>query len=257
MFRTLGWLAALALLLLAASSAAAEVKTRMITFKAGDEEVKGFLAEPTGKGPYPAIVVIQEWWGLSDWIKNNAKRLAEQGYVCLAPDLYRGKVTTEMRVARELMMGLSNDRALRVLKGAVSSLAARDNVDKDRLGSIGWCMGGGYSLQLAIHDSRIKACAMCYGRVVTDADKLKSLKATVLGVFGEEDGGIPPAQVQKFEKALKEAGKKVYRIEEFKAGHGFMRPPSISQKNDAFVPKEAKRAWQDVDIFFATTLKGK
>src|SRR5262249_54094115 len=191
--------AALLLAVTAAPCLGAEVKTSDITFKSGDEEVKGFLAEPDGKGPFPAIVVIQEWWGLTDWIKDNAKRLAGQGYVALAPDLYRGKVADDPAVARQLMMGLPRDRSLRDLKGAVDALAARPNVQKDHLGSIGWCMGGGYSLQLALADERIKACAMCYGTPVTDADKLKSLQATVLGIFGEEDKGIPPETVHKFE----------------------------------------------------------
>ena len=98
------------------------MKTKEITFKSGDEQIKGFLAEPDGKGPFPAIVVIQEWWGLSDWIKDNAKRLAGQGYVCLAPDLYRGKVTEDRQVASQLLKGLPRDRAVRNLKAAVNAL---------------------------------------------------------------------------------------------------------------------------------------
>ena len=251
-----GLVAAGLLLALAASPAFAAVKTREVTLKSGNEEFKGFLAEPEGKGPFPGVVVIQEWWGLTDWIKDNAKRLADQGYVALAPDLYRGKATDDPMVAGQLAKGLPQDRALRDLKAAADYLARRDNVDKDRLGSIGWCMGGGYSLQLALSDPRIKACAMCYGRPETDAAKLKPLRATVLGIFGEEDRGIPPDMVHKFEAALKEAGKKVDRIEEFKAGHGFMRP-SGETRNPAYREDEAKKAWRDIDNFFAKTLKGK
>ena len=246
-----------ALLALAAGPARAAVKTSDITFKSGSEEAKGFLAEPDGKGPFPAVVVIQEWWGLTDWIKENAKRLAEQGYVALAPDLYRGQVATDPMMAQRLMRGLPADRAVRDLKGAVDALAARANVDKARLGSIGWCMGGGYSLQLALADPRIKACTICYGRVVTDPARLKPLQATVLGIFGEEDRGIPPADVEKFEAALKEAGKKVERIHELKAGHGFMRPGEGDMKNPAYRAAPAKEAWQDIDQFFAKTLKAK
>jgi carboxymethylenebutenolidase len=253
----LAFLAILAVLSVAAASAFAEVKTRTITLKSGDEEIKAFLAEPSDQGPHPGIVVIQEWWGLSDWIKDNAKRLAEQGYVALAPDLYRGKVTTDPNKARELITGLPRDRALRDLKAAVDALADRKNVDKGRLGSIGWCMGGGYSLQLALSDERIKACAICYGGVVTDPAKLKPLQATILGIFGEEDRGIPPEAVNKFEQALKNAEKKVYRIEEFKAGHGFMRPNSEALKNPAYREDEANKAWKQVDAFFAKTLKEK
>ncbi len=220
------------LMTLSAPAWAAEtkVKTSDITFKSGDEEIKGFLAEPEGNGPFPAIVVIQEWWGLTDWIKDNAKRLAAQGYVTLAPDLYRGKVAEDMQTASVLRKGMPNDRALRDLKGAVDTLVAKGNVNKERIGSIGWCMGGQYSLQLALHDNRIKACTMCYGAVVTDPDMLKPLNATVLGIFGKQDRGIPPEQVEKFEAALKNAGKNIEAIKEFDAGHGFMRRTTPAAK---------------------------
>jgi carboxymethylenebutenolidase len=248
------WAAAL-LLPLAAGAARADVKTSDITFKSGDEEIKGFLAEPEGKGPFPAVVVIQEWWGLNDWIKDNAKRLAAQGYVALAPDLYRGKVTEDRKTASELLKGLPRDRALRDLRAAVGVLAGRDNVKKDRVGSIGWCMGGGYSLQLALNDDRVKACVICYGPVVAEADRLKTIQATVLGVFGEEDKGIPPSDVKAFEEALKKAGKSVERIHLYKAGHGFMRPMNGPMKNPEYREAEAKDAWQQIDKFLAKTLK--
>jgi carboxymethylenebutenolidase len=258
MRRTLGLATALALLVLGTTAARADVKTSDITFKSGDAEVKGFLAEPEGKGPFPAIVVIQEWWGLTDWIKDNAKRFAGQGYVALAPDLYHGKVTDDPAVAGQLLKGLDKDRAVRDLKAAVDALAARDNVQKDDLGSIGWCMGGGYSLKLALADNRIKACVMCYGPPVTDPAELKSLNATLLGIFGAQDMGIKPETVQKFEVALQQDRKKVEGIREFDAGHGFMRPSNGPGKdNPAYNETEAKKAWQDVDAFFAKTLKGK
>jgi carboxymethylenebutenolidase len=241
----------------AVPAAAAEVKTSDVTFKSGDDEVKGFLAEPEGKGPFPAVVVIQEWWGLTDWIKDNAKHLAAQGYVALAPDLYRGKVATDPKMAQKLMMGLPRERAVRDLKGAVDALAERPNVDRSKVGSIGWCMGGGYSLQLALADPRVKACAVCYGRPVTEAKMLESLQASVLGIFGEEDRGIPPDTVMKFEAALKDAGKKVVGMHEYKAGHGFMRPGSGDQKNPAYNEEAAKKAWQEIDGFFAKGLTGK
>ncbi len=247
----------LAFLVVLAGPVLADVKSKEITFKSGDEQIKGFLAEPDGKGPFPAIVVIQEWWGLSDWIKDNAKRLAAQGYVCLAPDLYRGKVTEDRKVASQLLKGLPRDRAIRDLKAAVDVLAGMDNVKKNRIGSIGWCMGGGYSLQLALHDSRVRACVICYGAVVTDAEKLKPLDAAVLGIFGEQDKGIPPASVKEFAAALKTAGKKVDQIKFFPAGHGFMRPSSATNQNPAYNEAAAKQAWQLIDKFFARELAGK
>jgi carboxymethylenebutenolidase len=250
-------LAAVLLLALAAAPALAEVKTMDITFKSGEEEIKGFLAEPEGSGPFPGIVVIQEWWGLNDWIKDNAKHFAAKGYVALAPDLYHGKVTDNPSVARQLMSGLPRDRAIRDLKATADALAARDNVRKDHLGCIGWCMGGGYSLQLALHDPNIQACAMCYGAGITDPDKLQPLHATVLGIFGEEDKGIRAQDVRAFEDALKKAGKKVAGIHFYEAGHGFMRPSNGPSKNPEYRESAAKDAWKKIDQFFAQTLARK
>jgi carboxymethylenebutenolidase len=246
-------LAVLAALVLVGQTMAAEIKTRDITFKSGADDVKGYLAVPEGKGPFPAIVVIQEWWGLTDWIKENARHFAKEGYVALAPDLYRGKATNDPAVARKLMQGLPPDRALGDLKAAVDALAKMDNVDKAKIGSIGWCMGGGYSLGLARKDKRVMACVICYGRVETDPDALKTLNAKVLGIFGKEDKGIPIDSVRKFGKAMKKADKKVASLNEYDAGHGFMRPG----KNPAYQAREAKRAWEAIDKFFAQELKGK
>jgi carboxymethylenebutenolidase len=253
MRRTIRLSAAVLLLLLAARTAGAAVKGSNVSFKSGDADVKGYLAVPEGKGPFPAVVVIQEWWGLTDWIKQNARHFAEQGYVALAPDLYRGKVAKDPKTAMKLMKGLPRDRAQRDLKAAVSYLAKHEKVNKDRIGSIGWCMGGGYSLSLALADERVTACAICYGRVVTSSEALKPLHATILGVFGKKDEGIPPEQVAEFKDALKKAGKKVEGIHEYDAGHGFMRP---GKSNRAYNAREAKAAWKVIDKFFAKTLKG-
>lgn len=249
-------LAAALLAVLVGGTAMGEVKTSDVTIKSGDEQIKGFLAEPDGKGPFPAIVVIQEWWGLNDWIKENAKRLAAQGYVALAPDLYRGKVTDDPTVAGQLLKGLPKDRAVRDLKGAVDFLVAKENVQKGKIGSIGWCMGGMYSLQIAIDDPRVKAYVMCYGRGVTDADTLKKINGTLLGIFGEDDKGIPADGVRDFEKALKGAGKKVDQVKIYKsAGHGFMRPANGTKPNPEYREEAAKDAWMQIDKFFAKELK--
>jgi carboxymethylenebutenolidase len=241
----------------AARGAEEKVVTQEVTFKSGDDEVKGYLAMPEGKGPFPAIVIIQEWWGLTDWIKENAEHFAKQGYIALAPDLYRGKVARDMKTASKLSSGLPRDRAVRDLKAATSYLASHERVKKDRLGSIGWCMGGMYSLQLALNDKRITACAICYGRVVTMPEQVKPLNATILGVFGKEDMGIKVEDVEAFEQALKKAGKKVEAIKFYEAGHGFMRPGSGDMKNPAYRAGEAKKAWAAIDRFFAKTLKDK
>ena len=248
-------LVGLALLLLAAP-AQAQVKTMDITIKSGNEDIKAFVAIPDGKGPFPGIVVIQEWWGLNDWIKENAKRFASKGYVAIAPDLYRGKVTDDPKVAGQLRKGMPMDRAIRDLQGALDKLGSMDNVEKGSIGSIGWCMGGQLSLQLALNDPRIKACVMCYGAVVTDPEKLKTLSARILGVFGEDDMGIKAADVREFEAALKKADKQVEKINIYKgAGHGFMRPMNGATKNPEYREAAANDAWMQIDAFFAKSLK--
>src|SRR3954453_13503681 len=137
--------AALAILTVAAWPAAAwaDVTTKTVKLTSGKDEIDAFLAVPEGKGPFPGVVVIQEWWGLNDWIKDQAKHLAKQGYVALAPDLYRGKVATDRQAAMALSKGMPQDRAMRDLKAATDFLAKHDSVKKEKLGVIGWCMGGG------------------------------------------------------------------------------------------------------------------
>ena len=129
------------------ASVAAEGKA--VSYKSGDETVNGILYTPAGKGPFPALIVIHEWWGLNDWVKQQAEKLAGQGYVALAVDLYRGKVADNPDLAHELMRGLPEDRATRDVRAAYDFLASQASVKKDRIGSIGWCMGGGYSLDTA------------------------------------------------------------------------------------------------------------
>src|ERR1700690_1951722 len=130
-------------LLLSASVAAFAVEGKAVSYKSGDETGSGILYTPAGKGPFPALNVIHEWWGLNDWVKQQSGKLADQGYVALAVDLYRGKVADNPEMAHELMRGVPGDRATRDLRAAYDFLAAQANVRKDRVGSIGWCMGGG------------------------------------------------------------------------------------------------------------------
>jgi carboxymethylenebutenolidase len=238
--------------------ASADIKLTNLKLKSGETEFRAVLAMPDGPGPFPAIVVIQEWWGLNDWIIDNAKHFAELGYIAIAPDLYHGKVTDNPSVAGQLMKGLPPDRALRDLKTCVDELVNNPKVNKEKIGCIGWCMGGGYTLQAALNDPRIAAAAICYGRVVDNPETLQPLKAAILGVFGAKDQGIPVATVRKFEEAAKTAGKTVEKINVYPAGHGFMRPTNGPDKaNPVYDEASAKDAWKQIDTFFAKYLGGK
>jgi carboxymethylenebutenolidase len=240
-----------AVALLASAFLPAASKTQTVQIKSGDETISGFLALPDGGGRHPGLVVIHEWWGLSDWVKEEAEKLAEQGYVALAVDLYRGKVTADPSVAHELMRGLPQDRAVRDMESAFNFLAARPDVDAAKIGSIGWCMGGGLSLQLAVHEPRLAACVVNYGSMPTDAAAIAAIHAPILGNFGAKDQGITPADVHAFEKAMQSAGKtfdaKIYDD----AGHGFENP----NNKDGYRAADTADAWSRITAFYAKTLK--
>jgi carboxymethylenebutenolidase len=239
------------LLFLSRFAAAMPAKTEMVTYKSGDETGSGYLALPESKGPHPAVIVIHEWWGLVPWVKEQAEKLAQHGYVALAVDLYRGKSASSPEEAHELMRGLPQDRAIRDMRAAFDYLASRPDVIKDKVGSIGWCMGGGLSLQLGVHEPRLAACVVNYGAMPTDPADIQKIQAPVLGNFGAEDHGIPPAAVQAFEKAMKEAGKSInVKIYEG-TGHAFENPSNKS----GYRPDAARDVWARTLDFLDKTLK--
>jgi carboxymethylenebutenolidase len=241
--------ALLALLLLSASAFAADGKP--VSYKSGDETVQAILYTPAGKGPFPAIIVIHEWWGLNDWIKDQASKLSDQGYVTLAIDLYRGKVATTPDEAHEIMRGVPEDRAKRDLHAAFEFLASQLNVKKDRIGSIGWCMGGGYSLDVALQEPTLAADVINYGHLATDPDALKKINAPILGLFGAQDRGITPDDVHKFEQQMKQLGKKIDVQIYDDAGHAFENP----NNKTGYRSEDAANAWKRTVDFLAATLK--
>jgi len=224
---------------------------KSVSYKSGDESVQGVLYAPSGNGPFPALIVIHEWWGLNDWVKEQASKLADQGYVTLAIDLYRGKVATTPDMAHEIMRGVPDDRAARDLHAAVEFLAAQSNVSKNKIGVIGWCMGGGYALNAALHESTLKAAVINYGHLATDPAQLASINAAILGIFGGKDRGIPVDDVNKFADALKKAGKKVEIKIYPDAGHAFENP----NNKEGYRADDAADAWKRTVAFLAAELK--
>jgi carboxymethylenebutenolidase len=233
----------------ATSSFAADGKP--VTYKSGTETVDALLYTPPGKGPFPALVVIHEYWGLNDWVKEQASKLADHGYVALAIDLYRGKVATTPDEAHEIMRGVPEDRANRDLLAASAYLRSRKDVDPARVGSIGWCMGGGYAFNLAVNDPKLKAVVINYGHLASDDATLKKINAAVLGIFGGQDRGIPPGDVKKFESQMKALGKTV-EIHIFPdAGHAFENP----NNKTGYRADDAAQAWKLTTDFLAQYLK--
>ena len=246
----LGFVVLAGVAILTAGYVEASPNGKSVQFKSGSETIGGYLTSPSGAGKHPGIVVIHEWWGLNDWVKEQTDKLADEGYVALAVDLYRGETASDPNKAHELMRGMPQDRALRDMKAAVDYLAAQPNVDAKRIGSIGWCMGGGLSLQLAIHDPRIVACVVNYGSLPTDSADIQKINAPILANFAAEDRGITPADVHAFEKAMKDAGKsldaKIYEG----AGHGFENP----NNKEAYRAEAAGDAWIRITKFLKANL---
>jgi carboxymethylenebutenolidase len=238
-------------LALTLSAAAAAMDGKTVSYKSGDETVNGILYAPAGQGPFPALIVIHEWWGLNDWVKQQAEKLAGQGYVALAVDLYRGKVADNPDLAHELMRGVPEDRANRDLRAAYDYLASQANVKKDRIGSIGWCMGGGYSLDVALGEPHLAATVINYGHLATEPSELKKINAPILGLFGGQDRGITPDDVKKFQQALEQMGKKVEVKIYADAGHAFENP----NNKQGYRPEDAADAWKRTVDFLAVNLK--
>lgn len=227
--------------------------TEPVTYKSGADDVRGYIIRPDAKGTFPGVIAIHEWYGLNEWVTTQAKKIAEHGYVVLAIDLYRGSVATNSDDAHELMRGLPEDRATRDLQTAVEYLRSLKQVKKDKIGSIGWCMGGSYSLQAALAVPDLAACVICYGRLVTEDETITQINAPVLGIFGADDLGIPAESVKKFENQANELGRKVTTHIYEKSGHAFMR-----ESNEKGYNAEATAdAWKKILAFFENTLQEK
>ena len=222
------------------------VKSSLVSYPSGQDKISGFLAEPETAGRYLGLVIIHEWWGLNAQIKDEAKKLAREGYVALAVDLYRGQVTRDPGQARRLSRSLPRERALRDMRAAIAFLKSRPNVRPDKIGSLGWCMGGGQNLILAINSPELSACVIYYGGLTSDRERLRRINCPVLGIFGEEDRAIPVAGVKTFEKAMKYLGKDISIYIYPRAGHAFANPT----RGSSYRSEATADAWNKTLAFF-------
>lgn len=244
--------ATLGVFLLFAGFVSARAQTAQpVGWSNGSETVHGVLYLPAGSGVHPALVVIHEWWGLTDWVKDQAQDFARQGYVTLAVDLYRGHATSDPEVAHELMRGLPQDRGVRDLTSAVAFLSHRKDVDPHRIGAIGWCMGGGFAAQLAVADPNLRAVVINYGALPTDPAALRQIHAAVLGNFGALDQGITPDDVHAFEASMRSLGRSVNLKIYPDAGHAFQNPDN----KNGYRPADTANAKERERDFLAQELK--
>jgi carboxymethylenebutenolidase len=177
-----------------------------VSFQSNGGQTNGYLATPrTPKGP--GVVVIQEWWGLVDHIKDVCDRFAAEGFLALAPDLYHGEIAKSPDEAGKMMMALRIDDAEKDLKGAIDYLLAHAANSSSEVGTVGFCMGGALSLYAASKNEKVGACVVFYGGHPNVKPDLPNLKSPVLGIFGERDRSVSPAVVHDLEGKLKELGK--------------------------------------------------
>jgi carboxymethylenebutenolidase len=202
-----------------------------IEFSSNGDQVRGYLATPAGRGP--GLVVIQEWWGLVDHIRDVCDRFAREGFVALAPDLYRGAATADPDEAGRLMMGLEIPRAARDLDGAVEALGGQDAVDGSRVGAVGFCMGGQLALYAATRNRRVGAVVDFYGIHPQERDEF-----------------VSPDAARKLESELRAAGKRAsFQIHDG-VDHAFFN----DTRPDVYDAAAAARAWADTVAFFRAEL---
>jgi carboxymethylenebutenolidase len=220
-----------------------------VEFKSGGDRVAGWLATPaTGRGP--GVIVIQEWWGLVDHIRDVCERLARAGFVALAPDLYRGETASDPDRAGRLMMGLEIPRAARDLDAAVQMLQSQPQVDGAKVGAIGFCMGGQLALFAATRNAKIGAVVDCYGVHPNVKLDLAGLEAAVLGIFAERDSFVPPKVAAELEAELRAAGKRVHFTIHPGVDHAFLN----DTRADVYDAAAAARAWAEIVTFLRAEL---
>ncbi len=212
---------------------------------------RAYLSLPKSKTPPKAgILVIHEWWGLNDHVKHWADRLAAEGFAALAVDLYGGKVASSSADAMKYMREASADpeAQLRLMNAGFDFLKKDERCKVAKIASIGWCFGGGRSLEAALAREDLDAAVIYYGRLVTEPEQLKKIKARVMGIFAVRDRGIPISGVAAFERGLLEAEVR-HELHRYDADHAFANPSSAR-----YDEKAAAAAWSEVRRFLRRSL---
>jgi carboxymethylenebutenolidase len=211
-----------------------------VQFPSNAHTCRGYLS---GKGP--AVVVIQEWWGLVPHIQDVVDRLAKEGFLAIAPDLYHGKTTTSPDEAAKMLMELDADRAEREIAGAGDYVLQRPECTSKKYGVVGFCMGGALAQYTASKEKNVGAAASFYGGFRKVSIHWNDLSAPILLIYGENDQGVPPQQGRELEKKLKDLGKQAEVRVYPGAGHAFFNDTRPSYKADA-----AADAWKrTLDLF--------
>lgn len=214
-------------------------------------ELRAYVARPSKPGSYPAVIMIHEFWGLNDEITGKADALAQEGYVVVAPNLFRGNTTEWIPSAIYQVIATPQLQINSDLDAVFNWLAAQPDVKKDRIGIMGFCFGGASSLRYSLANNRIAATVILYGSLVTDSNQLRALPGPVLGIFGGADQSIPLTEVRAFEAALKQANVPAQISVYDGQPHAFVKNIEEIRRGGA-----QGQAWNQVLDFFKTNLQG-
>jgi carboxymethylenebutenolidase len=221
-----------------------------VEFKANGSTAAGYLAVPDS-GSGPGVVVLQEWWGLDDHIRSVCDRLAAEGFVALAPDLYHGETTEMPDEAQQKMMAMSMDQAENEMSGAVDFLSAHEATTGEVVGSIGFCLGGGLSVWTAAINPHVRAVVSFYYVMPHGKPDFSKIQAPVLGHFGTADDFIPVDTAEALLAELRDAGVKAEFVFYEGAGHAFFND---TNRLGTYDPDAAARAWQRSIEFLSENL---
>ena len=222
----------------------------MISFECDGDSYRGYLSKSeTGRGP--AVVVIQEWWGLVGHIKDVADRFATEGFTALAPDFYKGEIATEPEEAGKMMMALNISETEKILRCGIRRLLAEPAVSSQKAGVVGFCMGGQLSLFAATTNDEIGACVDFYGIHPNVQPQYQQLRGPVLGFFAEQDEYASPAVVAALDQQLTELGKPHEFITYPGTNHAFFN----DQRPEVHDAEASKQAWANMVAFFNENLK--
>ncbi|MBI4470762.1 MAG: dienelactone hydrolase family protein [Acidobacteria bacterium] len=221
----------------------------IVQFPSNGSTATGYLACPQAGGG-PGVIVIQEWWGLVPHIKDVANRLAKEGFLALAPDLYHGETATSPDQAGKLMMSLRIDQAERELSGAADFLIGFPSSTGEKVGVVGFCMGGALSLYAATKNPRIGACVVFYGGHPNVKPDLPQLHAPVLGFYAGRDTFVTPESVEVLSEELKAHGKQATLHIYPDTDHGFFN----DTRPEVYSPLRAAEAWKEMIAFFRERL---
>jgi carboxymethylenebutenolidase len=216
-----------------------------VTFASNGDEAYGYLALPTS-GSGPGLIVIQEWWGLTTHMAHMADRLAGEGYVALAPDLYGGATTHDEGEALQLLLELPVDRAARDLGGAVDYLLSRDEVAGETVGVVGFCMGGAFALQLAVQEGAKVAATVAFYPTGYMPDHYAGLQAPVLIHIADGDEINPPTLADELNEKISAGAHTKPEIDHYPAGHAFLNEENLLGTFDA---EQARIAWDRTVAF--------